>query len=83
MPEHVDAKPAEPELDLGTVIFWNWRYGFAHADRGMDVYLGPAELARAGIERLEVGQRIRFETRKATHGRKPWAARIRLAEAPA
>jgi cold shock CspA family protein len=86
MPEpvqtNIDAKSAEPELELGTVIFWNWRFGFARADRGMDVYLGPAELARAGIERLEVGARICFEVRQATHGRKPWAAKIRL-EAPA
>jgi cold shock CspA family protein len=86
MPElqtNIDAKTGD-ECELGTVLFWNGRYGFARADRGMDVYLGPAELARTGIERLEVGQRIRFEARKATHGRKPWAANIRLAsEAPA
>jgi cold shock CspA family protein len=73
------AKPDEPELDCGTVLFWSPRYGWARVDRGgFDVYIGPAELARAGIERLEVGQHIRFETRKATHGRKPWAAKIRL-----
>jgi cold shock CspA family protein len=75
----VDAKADEPELELGTVIFWNWRYGWARVDRGgPDVYLGAAELARAGIERLERGSRICFEVRQATHGRKPWAANIRV-----
>jgi cold shock CspA family protein len=88
MPEpvqtNIDAKSAEPELDRGTVLFWNARYGWARCDRtNSDVYLGPAELARAGIERLEAGARICFEVRQATHGRKPWAAKIRLAEAPA
>ena len=73
------------ELDRGTVLFWSLRYGWARCDRtNSDVYLGPAELARAGIERLEAGARICFEVRQATHGRKPWAAKIRLAsEAPA
>jgi cold shock CspA family protein len=81
MPEHVDAKPDKPEFDCGTVLFWSPRYGWARVDRGgFDVYIGPAELARAGIERLEAGARICFEVRKATHGRKPWAARIRVLE---
>jgi cold shock CspA family protein len=80
----VDAKADEPEFDLGTVIFWNWRGGWARVDRGgPDVYLGPAEIARAGIEHLAAGARICFEVRQATHGRKPWAANIRLAGAPA
>jgi cold shock CspA family protein len=81
---NIDAK-ADDELDCGTVLFWNGRYGWARCDRGgPDVYLGAAELVRAGIERLETGARIVFEARKSTHGRKPWAARIRLAsEAPA
>jgi cold shock CspA family protein len=77
----VDAKADEPELELGTVIFCNWRYGWARVDRGgPDVYLGPAEIARAGIERLEAGARICFEVRKDRQGRKPWASNIRLAE---
>ena len=78
----IDAKA--DDCELGTVIFWSWRGGWARVDRGgSDVYLGPGEIARAGIERLEVGQRIRFETRQDKHGCKPWARRIRLAEAPA
>ena len=73
---NIDAKP--DKLDRGTVLFWSLRYGWARCDRtNSDVYLGPRELTRAGIERLEVGQRIRFEPRPATHGRKPWAANIR------
>ena len=84
-PTLIDAKADEPELELGTVIFWNGRYGWARVDRGgPDVYLGVPELARAGLERLEAGARLVFEVRKATHKRKPWAARIRLAsEVPA
>jgi cold shock CspA family protein len=79
---NIDAKA--DECELATVIFWNWRGGFARADRGgPDVYLGPAEIARAGIERLEAGARICFEVRKDRQGRKPWATNIRLAEAAA
>jgi cold shock CspA family protein len=81
-PQHVDAK-AECELVPATVIFWTGRFGFARVDRGGDVYLGAAQVARAGIERLEIGARIYFEVRKATHNRRPWAARIRLVEVPA
>jgi cold shock CspA family protein len=78
---NTDAKA--DELDRGTVLFWNARYGWARCDRtNLDVYIGPAELTRAGIERLEAGTRICFEVRPATHGRKPWAARIRLEATP-
>ena len=82
---NIDAKADEPELSFGTVIWRNRRYGFARCDGGPDVYLGEPELARAGISLvgLKIGLRLCFEVRKATHGRKPWAARIRLAEAPA
>jgi cold shock CspA family protein len=75
----IDAKA--DECELGTVIFWSWRGGWARVDRGgSDVYLGPAEIARAGIERLQPGARICFEVRQDKHGRKPWARRVRLAE---
>jgi len=81
---NIDAKADERELDCGTVLSWNGRYGFARADRsGPDIYLGQPELARAGIPRLEIGLRVCFEVCRATLGRKPWAAKIRLAEAPA
>jgi cold shock CspA family protein len=73
------AMNTDDELDFGTVVFWDGRYGWARVDRGgPDVYLGAAELVRAGIERLKIGNRIRFEVRKATDGRRPWAAKIRL-----
>jgi cold shock CspA family protein len=75
---------ADDELECGTVVSWNGRYAFVRSDRGgPDVYVGTPELVRAGIKRLEIGSRICFEARKATHHRQPWAARIRLAEAPA
>jgi cold shock CspA family protein len=71
----------DDEGELATVVSWNGRYAFARLDRdGQDVYLGAPQLARAGIERLKIGQQLRFEVRPGTDGRKPWAARIRLAE---
>ena len=76
----VNAK-ADDELELATVVSWNGRYAFARLDRdGSDVYVGAPQLARANIPRLEIGSRIRFEVRKGTDGRKPWAAKICLAE---
>jgi len=73
---NIAAKADEPEPDHGTVI---GRFGWARVDGGgADVYLGAPELARAGIARLEAGTRLVFERRKSTHGRKPWAAKIRL-----
>jgi cold shock CspA family protein len=85
-PQHaqttIDAKP-DDDLVPATVVFWNNRFGFARTDRGGQVYIGAAELARAGIARLEIGERIFFEVRPATHKRKPWAARIRLSGATA
>jgi cold shock CspA family protein len=78
-PAQTTAKADEPELDCGTVLFWNGRFGWACVDGGdRDVYLGAPELARAGIARLEIGLRLCFEIRKSTHGQKPWAAKIRL-----
>ena len=85
MPEHVqtttDAKADEPELELGTVISYNGRYAFVRPDRGGDhVYVGAPQLLKARIEYLAIGTRVCFEARKATDNRRPWAARIRLAE---
>jgi cold shock CspA family protein len=74
----IDAKADEPEL--GTVVSYNGRYGFVRPDRGgPDVYINKLQL-RGNIELLKIGTRLVFEVRKATRGRKPWAARIRLAE---
>jgi len=76
----IDAKAGDA-LELGPVVLWNGRFGFAKPDRGgPDVYLGMPELMRAGIQRLEVGVRVCFEARKATHHRQRWCARIRLVE---
>jgi len=82
MPEpvqtNIDGKSAEPELD-----FLGWAVWLGSRRRGWLRRLpGAAEVVRAGLVRLEIGSRLVFEKRKSTHGRKPWAARIRL-EAPA
>jgi cold shock CspA family protein len=78
VPTSIDA---DDELERGTVVSWNGRYAFVRPDRGgSDVYVGTPELVRAGIKRLDIGSRICFEARKATHHRQPWAARIRLME---
>jgi len=80
-PTQQTAAKADDEGELGTVVSWNGRYAFAWLDRdGSDVYVGAPQLARANIPRLEIGSRIRFEVRKGTDGRKPWAAKICLAE---
>jgi hypothetical protein len=87
-PQHVqtntDAKVSEPELELGTVVSYNGRYAFVRPDRGgPHIYCGTPELLKANIAYLKVGARVCFEARKATDNRRPWAARIRLAEPPA
>ena len=78
----VDGK-ADDELELGTVVSWDGRYAFARLDDGSDVYVGAPQLARAKIAWLEIGQRLCFEVRPGSHKRRPWAAKIRLAETPA
>jgi cold shock CspA family protein len=73
-----DAKADEPKL--GTVVSYNGRYAFVRPDRGgPDVYVGTPQLAR--IEYLPIGARVWFVARQATDNRRPWATRIRLAEA--
>ena len=67
------------EGELATVVSWNGRYAFARLDRdGSDVYVGAPQLARANIAWLEIGQRLCFQVRPPSDGRRPWAARIRL-----
>jgi cold shock CspA family protein len=80
----VDAKADEPELELGSVVSYNGRYAFVRPDKGgPDIYCGTPELLKARIEYLGIGTRVCFEQRRATDNRRPWAARIRLAEPPA
>jgi cold shock CspA family protein len=77
----IDAK-ADGRPEIGTVISYNGRYAFVRPDRGgPDVYVGTPQLAR--IEYLPIGARVWFEARQATDNRRPWAARIRLAESTA
>jgi cold shock CspA family protein len=85
MPEAMQQQTnSKADDECGTVINWSSRYGFVRPDGGgSDVYLGAAQLVRAGIERLKIGDRIRFEVRPGTDGRKRWAAKIRLVEPPA
>ena len=81
---NIEAKPDEPELELGSVVSYNGRYAFVRPDKGgPDIYCGTPELVKARIEYLPIGARVCFEARKATDNRRPWAARIRLAEPPA
>jgi cold shock CspA family protein len=77
-----DAKADGPEL--GTVVSYNGRYAFVRPDSGgPDVYLGTPELLKANIELLKVGSRVSFVVRQASDNRRPWGARVRLAEPPA
>jgi cold shock CspA family protein len=80
MQQQTNTAAKADEGELGTVIFWSGRFGFARLDRGgsTDIYLGAPQLFRANIPRLEIGQRLCFEVRKGTDGRRPWAARIRV-----
>jgi cold shock CspA family protein len=78
---NIEAKPDEPELELGSVVSYNGRYAFVRPDKGgPDIYCGTPELVKARIEYLPIGARVWFEARKATDNRRPWARRIRLAE---
>jgi hypothetical protein len=78
---NTDAKADEPGLELGTVVTAAGRYAFVRRDGGGDhVYVGLPQLLRARIEYLPIGARVWVEARPASNNRRPWAARIRLAE---
>jgi hypothetical protein len=81
MPEPAQQTNKADEGELGTVISYNGRYAFVRPDKGgPDVYLGTPELLKARIEYLSIGTRVCLEIRKATDNRRPWGARVRLAE---
>jgi cold shock CspA family protein len=65
---------------VGKIDCWNHRGGFAFAKTGDGTrfFLPAAELARAGVQRLDIGDRVRFETREAVGRRAPWGTKIEL-----
>jgi cold shock CspA family protein len=68
------------QVVVGEIDRWDRRGGFAFARTadGVRFYLGPLELSRAGIKRLDIGQRVRFETRLAVGRRAPWGTNIEV-----
>jgi cold shock CspA family protein len=67
------------ELVVGKVISWDRRgFAFAQTADGRRFFVGGRELRLAGIQRLEIGELVRFETRLATAGRAPWGTNIRV-----
>jgi hypothetical protein len=71
--------PAKKLTATGIIISWDPRgYAFARTSDGTAFYLGGPELRRAGVRRLEIGDRVLFEKRLATTGRAPWGANIRV-----
>ena len=67
------------ERVVGTVISWDRRgFAFAQTADGRRFFVGGRELRLAGIQRLDVGQRVFFETRLASAGRAPWGTNIEI-----
>jgi len=68
------------EVVIGKIVSWDRRGGFAFAQTGdgTKFFLGALELSRAGIRRLDVGQRVRFQTRLAVGRRAPWGTNIEV-----
>ena len=55
------------EVVLGKIVLWDRRgFAFAQTGDGTRFFLAALELSRAGIRRLDVGQRVRFEKHPAT-----------------
>ena len=68
------------EVVVGKIDCWDRRGGFAFARTadGTRFFLGPIELAKAGIQRLDIGDRVRFVTRLAVGRRAPWAVGVEI-----
>ena len=62
------------------IVSWHRRgFAFAQTGDGTKFFLGALELSRAGIRRLDVGQRVRFEKHPATaRGLAPWGTNIEV-----
>jgi CspA family cold shock protein len=62
----------ETAMAVGTVKFFNTQKGFgfiAPEQGGKDVFVHISALERAGISRLDEGQRVSFDTERDRQGR--------------
>ena len=67
------------EVVVGKIDCWDRRgFAFARTADGTRFFLGPIELAKAGIQRLDIGDRVRFVTRLALGRRAPWGVNIEI-----
>jgi cold shock CspA family protein len=68
------------EVVVGKIDCWDCRGGFAFARSadGVRFFLPAAELAKAGVQRLDIGDRVQFETRLAVGRRAPWGTNIEV-----
>lgn len=62
----------------GVIRFYNGRFGIIADQDGTDAaYLHASQVSRAGLDNLEAGARVRFETRPDNRGGKlPFAINI-------
>jgi CspA family cold shock protein len=68
-------------MQSGVVKFWDDLKGFgfiAPSSYGPDVFVHRTALQRAGIESLQSGDRISFETKIDRHGKAPSATNLTL-----
>ena len=69
-------------MPKGTVKFFNINKGFgfiAPEGGGSDVFVHVSALERAGLQALNEGQRVEFETEMDKKSGKPRVSRIKLA----
>ena len=74
-------RTAMREIVVGKIDCWDRRGGFAFAQTadGTRFFLSALELSRAGIQRLDIGDRVRFVKRLATaRGRAPWGVNVEV-----
>lgn len=68
---------------IGTVKFFNDKkgFGFIKPEQGEDVFVHISAVERSGLDGLEEGQRISFETRPDKNGKGPRAINLKAAKA--
>jgi cold shock CspA family protein len=73
-----------PEIAAGIVISWyaDRGFGFARSDDGGEIFLGRSELLRAGIQNLQIGQRLSFRLRPDNYGKSLRATDVRFISEP-
>lgn len=67
----------------GTVKFFNHSRGFgfiAPEDGGKDVFVHITALEKSGLNALDEGVKVTFETEPDRHGKGPQAINVQLAE---